>query len=118
MDRKTEKKETMSQTTIEGEPNTIQVELGNTGQLEVLRPRPWVRFWARMIDYTLFYLAIWVARGVFFKFPPIFGHTFFWMVLVFLWSFLEAAFLCSNGKTPGKWLLKTSVYTNKHHISR
>lgn len=108
-------KKTMSQTTIEDASITIQVEEGKekSNAIEVLRPRPWVRFWARMIDYSLFYLVIWLLGGVFFKFPLFFAHTFFWMVLIFLWAFLEAAFLCGCAKTPGKWLLKTSIYTNK-----
>lgn len=114
MDSKAVKKETVSQTTIEGSSNTIQVQLTNTRELEVSLPRPWVRFWARMIDYTLFYLAFLALGSIFFQVSPLFTNTFFWMVLIFLWSFLEAAFLCSSGRTPGKWLLKTSVYTDKH----
>lgn len=108
------KRDTLSQTTIEEASTTITIEgekkTASFKELEAFRPRPWVRFWARMIDYTLFFSCTWLLADIFFGFSPLFAHSLFWMILIFLWAFIESAFLSAFGKTPGKWLLKTSVY--------
>ncbi len=73
-----------------------------------VRPRPWVRFWARMIDYSLFFLVLALLIGIFNvglgALSSISG-----MVAIFLWTFVEAFLLCTVGVTPGKWMLKVTV---------
>ena len=71
-----------------------------------LEPRPWVRFWARMIDGALFvagttFLMPQLLRG------PILGLHLLYLPLLFM--VLETAFLSAFGGTPGKLLLGTRV---------
>jgi len=79
----------------------------------VVRPRIWVRFWARMIDYSFFALVIGVVIGIF-KLPFIPMQSFIGMLLIFLWVFIEAFLLSTWGKTPGKWLFRISVRDQYH----
>ena len=80
---------------------------------DYVRPRPWIRFWARMIDYSLFFLLIGFLVG-YFRFHLAAIQPFFGMVVLFLWIFVESCFLSIWGKTPGKWILRTSVRTSEH----
>ena len=77
--------------------------------------RPWVRFLARSIDYSLlgfFLISINIDR-TFSKFDiPI---IIFPVLLIFIWIFVEAGFLSIFGTTPGKWLLRTRVVNIFQH---
>lgn len=80
---------------------------------DYVRPRPWVRFWARMIDYSLFALVIGLIIGYFrINIGPI--GTFFGMLIIFIWVFVESLLIASWGATPGKWLLKTYIRDQNH----
>ena len=80
---------------------------------DYVRPRPWVRFWARMIDYSLLYLVLTLLSGALgFLFAPL--YPFFGMLILFIWIFIETLFLISWGTTPGKWLLRVTV-RDEHH---
>lgn len=67
---------------------------------EVVRPRPWIRFWARMIDYSLFFFVI----GLFNLQFSLSG-----IVAMFLWVFVEALLISTTGITPGKWILRVEI---------
>jgi uncharacterized RDD family membrane protein YckC len=73
---------------------------------EGVRPHPWIRFWARMIDYSLFVLVIMGFLGSF-------RSPFWWMVTIFLWALIEALLMATWGATPGKWVLKIRVRDEK-----
>ncbi|MCB1084546.1 MAG: RDD family protein [Chlamydiia bacterium] len=90
------------------------VEYARETDDEKVRPRPWVRFWARMIDYSLFMLVIGLIIG-FFRLG--FGTigSFSGILAIFLWTFVEAALLCTVGTTPGKALLRITVRDKNHH---
>jgi len=70
--------------------------------------RPWVRYFARMIDQTLA-LAIYLSSiphlGT--ELTPL--SPFFALLPIALWMLLESLFLSSIGTTPGKWLLRIEV---------
>jgi len=69
--------------------------------------RPWVRFFARMIDYYAFYLLISVALPTLTlssKTASIYSFS-----MTFLWIFLESLLLSTYGTTPGKWFLKIEL---------
>ncbi len=74
-------------------------------------PRPWVRFWARMIDYSLFFIVVSYLIGVC-KVSTAPVQPFFGALMLFLWTFIEAFLLAVWGKTPGKWILRTEVLSN------
>lgn len=90
-----------------------KVEYNRETDQDYVRPRPWVRFWARMVDYSLFFLVIGFLTS-YFGVPIAAIQPFFGMVILFLWVFVEAAFLSTWGKTPGKWILRVSVRTSQH----
>lgn len=76
--------------------------------------RPWVRFWARWIDYSLFWLAVVAAYAVFQpEIEPAFApFLVLAMVTGLAWVPIEALFLAASGQTPGKWLLRIRVDTS------
>ena len=74
----------------------------------VAQVRPWVRYWARMLDL---YLASFVGGIVVSIFnPDAFNdkgsEQLFGLVVVFAWVFIESLLLSTTGTTPGKWLFK------------
>jgi len=71
--------------------------------------RPWPRFWARQFDYALFGFA--VAIAAIFVYPEVLKmpQMGFGLIIVFLWTFVEAFFLSTWGTTPGKWFCKVLV---------
>lgn len=71
--------------------------------------RPWIRFWARMIDYSLLYLFFWFALAIA---DISLGLAYPWLFpffLSFVWIFIESSLLVTWGTTPGKWFLKTKL---------
>jgi len=80
---------------------------------DYVRTRPWVRFFARMFDYSLFIIVISLIVAYtdvsFGRFSSYMG-----IIALFLWVFIEALLLSSFGTTPGKWLLKVTVRDENH----
>jgi hypothetical protein len=75
--------------------------------------RPWVRYWARFIDISIFSFIFTLMLGM--VVPNIFNSNLdsyaqnaiaIGLISVFVWVFVEAFWLSSFGTTPGKWLLK------------
>lgn len=64
---------------------------------EVSQIRPWVRYWARYCDLSLFTLFCVLIKTPSFLFR---------MLTLFIWIFIEGCLLSTWGTTPGKWLLK------------
>lgn len=77
-------------------------------------PRPWIRFWARMIDYSLLIFAIGFAVG-YFDLNLGSVSPFSGMIAMFVWSFIETFLMATWGTTPGKCLLKVTVRDEDHH---
>jgi hypothetical protein len=72
---------------------------------------PWIRYFARSVDMTLFAMLGFVAVG-WLKPELLAQQGVEWILLVpilFVWAFVEAWFLSALGNTPGKWLLNTKV---------
>lgn len=72
------------------------------------KPHPWHRFWARILDYLIFGFVLANIVGLFlpvkFMAPPVITLS-----VIFFWIFIEAAFISSCKKTPGKWLFNITV---------
>ncbi len=83
-------------------------------------PRPWIRYWARMLDICLFS----VPAGVFVTllFPAAFsspaGEQLMGMFGLFAWIFVEALLLSAFGTTPGRSILRTKVTMSRHRKIR
>ena len=71
-------------------------------------PRPWIRFWARMIDYSLLSLLFIL---IFYSFNLSFfiKSAYSFILICFVWIFIESFLLWSIGTTPGKWLLAVTL---------
>lgn len=74
--------------------------------------RPWVRFWACVLDYWIAGIIFGIVIGflkpnllkMLHKEPGI--SFWFGIVGIFVWVFIEPLFLSFIGTTPGKWLFK------------
>ncbi|MDJ1421714.1 MAG: RDD family protein [Candidatus Methanoperedens sp.] len=75
--------------------------------------RPWVRYFARNIDYLIAGLTFGFMMGLFFGPNALDGvpDLASGMFIIFIWIFIEAILLSSWGTTPGKWLFKTTIRT-------
>lgn len=91
--------------------------------------RPWVRYWARTLDMSLFsYFAMALLVGLGLAMISAFGPSVipepdpdggalqtllwsapFWLLFVLSMTFVEALFMTMTGTTPGKWLLNVRV---------
>jgi uncharacterized RDD family membrane protein YckC len=86
---------------------------------ELDRPRPWLRFWARMLDYMWFFLFVLTIVGPWLpKEPPRLEHNpflshlvldLFVLVPMLLYVPVEAWLLSKFGSTPGRALLRVQV---------
>ena len=99
-------------------PETIAnaEEARRVARSELDRPQPWLRFWARMVDYLWFYAACllilaaalpeealtWLVKAMLAMAPVD-------SVIFLLYTPLEAWMLSRHGTTPGKSLLRIQV---------
>lgn len=79
--------------------------------LEASRPRPWVRYWARMLDIYLACIVGGIAIGIIYPgaLSGKVSEQLFGIAAMFVWVFVESMLLSTIGTTPGKWLLKTKI---------
>ncbi len=74
------------------------------------KPQPWLRFWARNIDYLLFSM---IASCLLISYDPHWIHQIqswlFALMTTLLWGFPEAVCLRLFGTTPGKWVFEIKV---------
>jgi len=83
---------------------------------ELDRPQPWLRFWARLLDYFWFSLCAWTLVSTVLPAPAlkwllnlvISGLPFNSLVFL-LWVPVEAWMLSRKGTTPGKALLRIQI---------
>jgi uncharacterized RDD family membrane protein YckC len=98
-------------------PDEVDQEAAREAAIDAVRneqkPRPWIRFWARMLDLSLYIVIVAIVVGLT-------GHTDTWSILqstnVFVaiaipgsWLFVEAALLHYVKTTPGKWVLNITL---------
>ncbi|GAB4244344.1 MAG: hypothetical protein OHK005_09170 [Candidatus Methylacidiphilales bacterium] len=72
-------------------------------------PKPWRRFWARSVDFTIASLGAAFAAPAFDIQPGSEAAGILFVMLVFGSMLAEAALLAAFGTTPGKWLFRTWV---------
>jgi uncharacterized RDD family membrane protein YckC len=71
--------------------------------------RRWVRFWARMFDMYLFYLAAGILLAMIAPQALMMNDLALGLVLLCAWVFVESWLLSTFQTTLGKWLLKTRI---------
>lgn len=83
--------------------------------------RPWVRFWARMIDYNCIALVYATIFDTYYRYGSLIFFPFFTIAFIpMLWIPIETILLWTIGTTPGKWLLEIKVRNKrrkKRHLS-
>ena len=90
-----------------------KVDYSRETDQDYARPRPWIRFWGRIIDYSLFVLVIGFIIG-YFNLQIGMINSFSGMLAIFIWVFIETFLQATWGATPGKWMLKISVRDENH----
>ncbi len=92
-------------------------KIQTTEETDVNQVRPWVRFFARIIDIWLWSFAIGVLLAIFSPQLNITKENDYaiGMVGLFIWVFVEPFCLSTFGTTPGKFLLKTRLIYNAPH---
>jgi hypothetical protein len=73
--------------------------------------KPWARYFARIVDYTIFGVILGIMFNIIF--PKTFDEMndkIFGYILLILWIIPESLFLHFIGTTPGKALFKTTVF--------
>ncbi|MCX7746050.1 MAG: RDD family protein [Clostridia bacterium] len=97
----------------DSDPENRDLRNGLPDTENVPQIRPWVRYFARSIDLSLFSLA--VGFGIGFFYPDlvegsVMKQRMVQFVMLFGWFFVEAFLFFTWGTTLGKWLLRTHVY--------
>ena len=85
-------------------------------------PQPWLRFWARVVDYALFLSTVWFTLLLFF--PSTFQRLLHLelqaapveSIIIFLFAPVEAWLLSRYGSTPGKSLLRIQMRRLDGHL--
>jgi hypothetical protein len=70
--------------------------------------RPWVRYFARSVDFWICGFLVGVGVGVA-GFSADVPQFVYGLTIPFVWIFVEALLLSTCGTTPGKWLFNTWV---------
>ena len=105
--------------TIPGNPTPVQsldVPIAQLDYAPSMRhdgyePHPWLRFFARGIDTTLFTVTLVIGCLIAFGGHSPIPSIVFYILPGVLLAFLEAALLCAFGTTPGKRLLGITIET-------
>jgi hypothetical protein len=78
---------------------------------EINQIRPWVRYFARITDYWIYGVLIFILLP-FSLFEDV-DEYFMGFIIMVVGIFIGAIFLTIIGTTPGKWLFGTSVKSEK-----
>ena len=77
----------------------------------VLQVRPWIRYWARMFDISLYTTVVVILLAMYFPTTILerISEFGFGILLLFSWVFVESILLSAVGTTPGKEVLKIQL---------
>jgi len=95
------------------EPSEIIVEQPNRRKENIAHVNPWIRFLARFVDYSLFFLLLLASKKLFRGQLPFSKYDHLIPFEFFVWIPIEALLLSTWGKTPGKFFLKTRLKQGK-----
>jgi hypothetical protein len=91
------------------EPSEILIGDDGTIRDKPFPGNPWLRFLARMFDYSLFFMVLWVISKGKIETASLVPFEYF------LWIPVEAALLRWVGTTPGKWILGIKLQQGRIH---
>ncbi len=98
----------------ESSPSTETKEENTSTQYYISEPRPWVRYFARMIDINIssfLIVAIWSGFSPD-SYNALFGEINYYLsniIIYVIWLFVESILISLVGTTPGKWVFNTNV---------
>jgi len=84
---------------------TLDTEYVPSGE----QSRPWVRYWARMVDFFLFCFLAGIVLAFVYAPALEMPDVLFGIVLLFAYVFVEPAMLAAWGTTPGKAILNVRL---------
>lgn len=91
------------------EPSEIIVDQRGLPREDTTRSNPWIRFLARFFDYSIFLAFLWGLRIALKGHFPLGSYEHLIPFEFFVWIPIEALFLMTWGKTPGKFFLKIEL---------
>ena len=92
--------------TFKPEPESLDHE---TNAESIPETRPWVRYWARMLDSLVYGSIIGLLSAIIWPSILDMNESILGWVVLIVYIPIEALFLCWFGTTPGKALLKVSI---------
>jgi hypothetical protein len=93
------------------EPSEILMSGDGTVQDKSLAASPWLRFLARMVDYSLFFMALFAITWGKIESGSLVPFEYF------LWIPVEAECLTWLKTTPGKWILGINLEQGRHSLN-
>lgn len=109
-----------------GGENTGSHNVAAEDKKNTYAPRPWIRFWARSVDYAACSVLVYFPIGFAHVYGTISNNTFLWLInpfissilLVFAWALVEPIVMAVFGTTIGKGLLKIKlIHQSNENIS-
>lgn len=91
------------------EPSEIIIDQQGLPKEDTVRVNPWIRFLARFVDYSVFFLVLWSLRVWLKGHFPLGRFEALIPFEFFVWIPIEAFLLWTWGTTPGKFFLKTEI---------
>ncbi len=91
------------------DPTEIIIDHTGTINEDSTKANPWMRLLARFTDYGWFFLILWAGRVFFHGHLPFGKWESFIPFEFFVWIPIEAIFLSTWGRTPGKFFLKIKL---------
>ncbi len=88
---------------------TTTIEKVQNPEISGLQIRPWVRYWARLIDLFLFNLLSSFVLGILYPSALKINSMLVTIILMFVYVFVEPIMLTSWGTTLGKALLRVKI---------
>jgi len=86
--------------------NNIQTQDSNCS---VRKVRPWIRYFARMVDLFLFSFMVGIVLALYAPIMAALPNSLLTVGILFAWIFQESVLLANCGTTPGKWFFKIKV---------
>jgi uncharacterized RDD family membrane protein YckC len=92
---------------------TVNGTLMQDSPCRVRQTRPWIRYFARMVDLFLFSLMAGIILGLYAPSMAALPNSLLTVGILFAWIFQESVLLANCGTTPGKWFFKIKVRNSR-----
>jgi len=90
--------------------NNMQTQDSNCSVRQI---RPWIRYFARMVDLFLFSFMVGIILALYAPSMADLPNSLLTVAILFVWIFQESVLLANCGTTPGKWFFKIKVRNSR-----